>query len=166
MSEPDSGRPEDAAALAALFVRCWRSSYRGIVADEVLDGLDRERIEERWRELLEPRTDCRLLVTRADDVPVAVARIGPDVADATRGHVFSLYVDPSYAGAGLGRELLERATTELAADGYESATLWVFADNERAVRFYRAAGWTTDSVTRVEPEWGALEQRMSIRLRP
>jgi ribosomal protein S18 acetylase RimI-like enzyme len=161
----DEAHPYDAPALAALFVRCWRSSYRGVVADDVLDALDERRIERWWRHVLEPRPGHRVLVTRDDGVPVAVARVGPDENDPGRGHLFSLYVDPPRARAGLGRTLLQRATSELAAAGFDRATLWVFAANARAIRFYRAAGWRIDDATRVEPEWGALERRMSTTLR-
>jgi ribosomal protein S18 acetylase RimI-like enzyme len=90
-------------------------------------------------------------------------RFGADDDDPTRGHVFSLYVDPSAAGRGVGGDLLARATAELAAR-YRTATLWVFAANERALRFYRAAGWTPTGATRVEPEWRALELQLAVQL--
>jgi ribosomal protein S18 acetylase RimI-like enzyme len=165
VTEIGLGRPEDAPALAGIFVRCWRAGYRGVLADEVLDRLDQARIERWWRLLLGPGSDRKVIVARKGGAPVAMARIGPDESDLRRGHLFSLYVDPPSARAGLGRQLLERATAELAADGYERATLWVFAANARAIRFYRAAGWKTEADTRVERRWGAEEQLMSIRLR-
>jgi hypothetical protein len=31
--------PEDAAALAAVEVSCWRAAYRGLIPDAYLDGL-------------------------------------------------------------------------------------------------------------------------------
>jgi ribosomal protein S18 acetylase RimI-like enzyme len=94
-----------------------------------------------------------------------MARFGADPDDARRGHLFSLYVDPAASGAGVGRELLGHATAELAASGHETATLWVFAANERAIRLYRSAGWTPDGAERVEPQWGAPERRLTVALR-
>jgi hypothetical protein len=38
----------DAAAIAALQVRSWRTAYRGIVPDAFLDGLAEDAWLERW----------------------------------------------------------------------------------------------------------------------
>jgi ribosomal protein S18 acetylase RimI-like enzyme len=155
--------PGDADALADIFVRCWQDAYRGVDADAIVDGLERATIARWWRELLAspgPRT----VVARSAGRPVGMIRFGADEEDASRGHVFSLYVDPAAAGGGVGRALLEHATAELLRDGYAAATLWVFAGNERAIRFYRAAGWAETGATRVEPEWQAEELQLSVAL--
>jgi ribosomal protein S18 acetylase RimI-like enzyme len=151
----------DAPALAAVFLNCWRTAYRGVVDDEIIDALDPGDVEARWRRLVAAH---RVLVARDDDRPVGMVRFGPDEDDAARGHIFSLYVDPSVSGRGVGRSLLARATDELAATGHGSATLWVFAANERALRFYRAAGWSAAGATRFEPEWRALELQLAREL--
>lgn len=151
----------DAPALAAIFLRCWQVAYRGVVEDEVIDALEPGRIEAWWRTLV---GGDGVLVARAGGATVGMIRFGADEDDPSRGHVFSLYVDPAAAGAGVGRELLARATAALAGAGYRTATLWVFAANERALRFYRAAGWSETGATRVEPEWRAPELRLAREL--
>jgi ribosomal protein S18 acetylase RimI-like enzyme len=103
-------------------------------------------------------------VARAAGETVGMMRFGADADDVKRGHVFSLYVDPGAAGAGVGRALLARAVEELAAHGFRSATLWVFAANERALRFYRANGWEPTGETRTEPEWQAPELQLAAAL--
>jgi ribosomal protein S18 acetylase RimI-like enzyme len=150
----------DAPALAAVFLNCWRTAYRGIVDDEIIDALDVRDIEARWRAL----DATHVLVARMGDEPVGMVRFGADEDDPVRGHVFSLYVDPSASGSGVGRSLLARATDELAAAGHRTATLWVFAANERALRFYCAAGWRPAGPTRVEAEWRALELQLAREL--
>ncbi|PMU64968.1 GNAT family N-acetyltransferase, partial [Pseudomonas sp. FW215-L2] len=42
---------------------------------------------------------------------------------------------------GAGRALWLRGLEHLASLGLETATLWVLAENRRAVRFYQNAGW-------------------------
>jgi ribosomal protein S18 acetylase RimI-like enzyme len=154
----------DAEALAGIFIRCWRDAYRGVVADEIVDGLEHGTVRQWWRELLaSPRS--RTVVARVREAPVGMIRFGTDEEDPARGHVFSLYVDPAAAGAGVGRALLEHALAELAGDGrYRTATLWVFAGNDRALRFYRAAGWVATGRTRVEPAWQAEELQLAVDL--
>jgi ribosomal protein S18 acetylase RimI-like enzyme len=151
----------DASALAVVFLNCWHTAYRGVVDDEIIDALDAHELEARWRGLIATQ---RVLVARKRDEPVGMVRFGADEEDPARGHIFSLYVDPSASGSGVGRSLLACATQELAAAGHRTATLWVFAANERALRFYRAAGWRSAGSTRVEAEWGALELQLAREL--
>ncbi len=51
-------------------------------------------------------------------------------------------------GNGLGRELLEAATDQLAEMGFRDLVLWVVPENQRARRLYEAAGWQADGETR------------------
>lgn len=44
--------PEDARAIAAVHVGAWQVAYRGLMADELLDGLSVAQREEVWREAL------------------------------------------------------------------------------------------------------------------
>jgi ribosomal protein S18 acetylase RimI-like enzyme len=152
---------DDAPELAAIFLDCWRTTYRGIVEDEIIDRLDPHEIEARWQRLVD---EHEVLVARVDRTAVGMVRFGADEDDPSRGHVFSLYVEPSASGHGTGRSLLEQATRELAAAHFRTATLWVFAANGRALRFYRAAGWEPTGETRVEREWRALELQLAVQL--
>jgi ribosomal protein S18 acetylase RimI-like enzyme len=157
----ERARAADAPALAEIFLRCWRTSYRGVVADDIVDALEPESLRHWWAALI---GGGDVVVARVEGAAVGMIRFGADPDDPSRGHVFSLYVDPAAAGGGVGRTLLEEAVRELAARGFRSATLWVFAANERALRFYRAAGWEPTGGTRVEPEWRAPELQLAVAL--
>src|SRR4051812_10420949 len=154
-------READVPRLAAIFLRCFRDAYRGVLDDRVLDALELGALEQRWRELVGAHD---VVVAIRGDEAIGMARFGADPDDATRGHLFSLYVDPASSGAGVGRTLLEHVSSRLAADGFARATLWVFAANERALRFYRAAGWRPTGTERVEDEWGAPELQLESEL--
>lgn len=58
--------------------------------------------------------------------------------------VHAIYLLEEVQGTGVGRALLERVTDALRADGSRHAVLWVFEANDRARRFYEAAGWSPD----------------------
>jgi ribosomal protein S18 acetylase RimI-like enzyme len=131
------------------------------VADEIIDALEQEPLERWWAELI---AAGGVVVARAAGETVGMTRFGADADDVTRGQVFSLYVDPRAAGAGVGRALLRRAEQELAAHGFRAATLWVFAANERALRFYRANGWEPTGEARTEPAWQAPELQLAAAL--
>ncbi|MDQ3983486.1 MAG: GNAT family N-acetyltransferase, partial [Actinomycetota bacterium] len=41
--------PEDAPGIARVHVASWNATYRGVIADEALDGLTEERLAPEWR---------------------------------------------------------------------------------------------------------------------
>ncbi len=127
----------------------------------MIDRLDAGTLERWWALLIR---EGEVVVATERGVAVGMARFGAADDDPGRGHLYSLYVDPDASGAGIGRMLLAHVTSQLAAAGYATATLWVFAGNERGIRFYRAAGWEPTGAERVEDEWGAPELQLSISL--
>ncbi len=51
---------------------------------------------------------------------------------------------PEWWGLGVGRDLLDSATTHLVASGFSEAVLWVLEKNLRARAFYEKHGWSQD----------------------
>ena len=76
--------------------------------------------------------------------------LGPSV-----GQVYAIYLVAECWGRGIGRDLLQRAETDLGSAGYQGASLWVLTTNDRARRFYEAAGWRPDGTHKIEPFGGA-----------
>ncbi|WP_433674658.1 N-acetyltransferase family protein [Microbacterium gorillae] len=143
---------DDHAAITALFLRCFRESYRGILADETIAAMTDERAAALWRRVLDAAEGASLVAVRDASV-VGVTRW-------SAGDVHSLYVDPDIHGAGIGSMLLDAAVARIAEAGFERAHLWVFADNAPSVAFYRSRGWVPTGTTRVEEEFGSTEQQM------
>jgi GNAT superfamily N-acetyltransferase len=77
-------------------------------------------------------------------------------APATAGEVRSLFVGPASWGGGVGSALLLQALAGLAAMGFAEATLWSFATNERANRFYERHGFERDGSEQRDEVWGGL----------
>lgn len=162
--------PDDAAAMSSVQARSWRVAYRGIAPDAFLDGLADDAWVERWSQSLTgtPRPGVHRLVALADGKVVAVAACGPAAepdGDAT-GELYLLYTDPSHWGQGHGSALLREVHDRLAGAGHDGALLWVAADNERSIGFYRHLGWALDGTTKQEKVSGVSfdEARMIRRL--
>jgi GNAT superfamily N-acetyltransferase len=152
--------PTDLDAVAALFLRCWRD-YRDVLPEQVIAAFDETSALELWRRTLEsPKPGTRGVVAANGERVVGVIRIGRDPDETTSGHVFSLYVDPDFHGAGVGGRLLVEADHWFGSEGLAQATLWVFEANARARGFYARHGWQPDGGTRVEPEFGEPEVRL------
>jgi GNAT superfamily N-acetyltransferase len=135
----------DFEAVAAVHVRSIQASYAGLMPDDRLTALDPAVFAGR-RRATHGLPGRHTLVAERDGRIVGLASFGPDRDDATLGELYSIYVDPDVWGTGTGRRLFAEARRILAGEGYPEIRLWVLAANERARRFYRRAGMTTDGV--------------------
>jgi CubicO group peptidase (beta-lactamase class C family)/ribosomal protein S18 acetylase RimI-like enzyme len=150
------GTAADADGLADAFIAAWRDAYPGVVDDEILAALDRDTIAA-WLAEEAAASGTTIVAEAADGSIAGFTRFGEDPDGSPNGYVHSLYVHPRAGGRGTGRRLLEHAVGALTAAGYPAVTLWVFEANERARRFYAAAGFVPDGGRRVEEEWRADE---------
>lgn len=135
---------DDAWPIAEVNVRSWQSAYRGLMPEVYLRDLSVESRAARWqRTLADPANQGDILVLVDDD-----SLLGFTAVDRVRGELRAIYLDPERWGTGLGRLLHDTAVAALRESGHRSATLWVLDSNERAQRFYAAAGWVPDGATK------------------
>ncbi|NOY43134.1 MAG: GNAT family N-acetyltransferase [Planctomycetes bacterium] len=147
----------DAAAIALVHITSWRSAYRGIIPDELLEGLDEAQRTAQWVANIAGNS-IRTIVADSDGRIVGFASFGStrdddecDDDDPTRvGEIQAIYVNPNEWSKGIGQSLCACAIEELSAQSYEQITLWVLKDNRRACRFYELAGFDLDGTTKVK----------------
>jgi GNAT superfamily N-acetyltransferase len=147
-------RAADAVAVAIVHVRSWQIGYRGLLADDYLDGL---RAEDRAAHYAfgdpDPQRPTTIVAVEGDAIR-GFATTAPSADDGRTGELVALYVDPDHWGRGLGGALLLESRARLARQGFSEACLWLFAGNERAARFYRGDGWAPDGRRRRDDIWG------------
>jgi GNAT superfamily N-acetyltransferase len=150
MTEVRAAVPEDAHDVARVHVRSWQSAYRGLLAQEYLDGLE----PEAWAAgytfgriglglpstlvAVDGPTICGLATTglcRDRDLPNC-------------GELMAIYVDPARVRSGVGRLLMAAARARLRRIGFARAALWVLDGNVGARRFYERDGWRCDGTRR------------------
>jgi ribosomal protein S18 acetylase RimI-like enzyme len=145
---------EDSAGIAATHVASWRSAYRGLLPDEMLDNLSVERRQARWsRDLADPHPRTDTLVATTGHGIVGFATTGPRRCErpaAEDGELYAIYLDPGHLGHGAGHRLHQHALARLRERRFATATLWVPTGNERAIRLYRRAGRRANGHTRVD----------------
>lgn len=159
---------EDSDAVGQIHVRAWQSAYRGVMPDDYLDGLRGPDHATRWRRhLVAPSSDGELLVLECDPRVVGFASLGPaydgGAAPSGIGQLYAINLDPDVWGRGLGRALLNVATSRLGALGYVEAVLWVVPQNQRARRLYESDGWTDDDLRRDDEVFGVVVSQMRYR---
>jgi ribosomal protein S18 acetylase RimI-like enzyme len=156
--------PEDAGPIAAVHVRTWQVAYRGLLSDEVLDGLSVAHREETWRQALSGDGNPAVYVAVQDgDVAAFCAVATPsrdDDAQDDVAEVGAIYVDPAVWRTGFGRALMDVALADLRAGGWRWVTLWVLAENQRARDFYTRFGFKSDGAEVTHERSGAKEVRL------
>jgi GNAT superfamily N-acetyltransferase len=152
---------EDVAAIAGVHVRSWQGAYRGLMPQDFLDRLDPARRARMWQAIIEGTepVGSAVLVAESDDGEVlGFAHIAPtrdaDGDPVVTGELTAIYLDPQAWGRGIGRELMSAALARLTTAGYQQVTLWVLDTNDRARRFYAAAGFAPDGAIQVDEGMG------------
>ncbi|MBX6387239.1 MAG: GNAT family N-acetyltransferase [Microbispora sp.] len=164
--------PADAEAIAAVHVRSWQAAYPGFMPRAYLDGLTPAMRLPLWNRLLgesaPPRTE--VFVAEAGGSVAGFAALGPsrddDADPASVAEISAIYLLPEVWGAGLGGRLMAAALDDLAAAGYERATLWVIDGNVRARRFYERGGWRPDGAVQRDESHGFPLTEVRYQARP
>jgi GNAT superfamily N-acetyltransferase len=133
----------DAPAIARVRIDSWRSTYRGIMPDAYLDGMQVEASTALWD---------RVLTAGADTISVFVAAYGSDVVGFSAGNrlappkhgldaeLTAIYLRTEFHGVGLGRQLVGAVADAQRATGATGLIAWVIAGNKRARAFYERLG--------------------------
>ena len=157
--------PGDAAAIACVHVRSWQSAYRGMIADEILDGLSIARRTSDWRERLQgPASGDAVAFTLVAELGgelrgfCGVRRLDED-ADAT---IAALYLEPAYRRAGIGSALLGAALQRLRDAGRDDVVLWVLEANHPARAFYARFGFVADGGRETFRDAPEIRMRLSL----
>lgn len=160
-------RLEDALAIAQVQVASWRSSYRGILPDAILDGMNAQlRVGARQAMLRDPAAYNLVAydTTHGDVVGYAYAaasrRGGPRV-----GELYEIYLVDRAKSYGLGRELFELVMEWSRAKQHARLDIWVLEGNQHARRFYAAMGGSVSAQTHSRVRgFGVIELAYSFRV--
>jgi len=144
---------DDLAVISRIFHSCWHISYKDLLKEKVRADMTLEAAADLWRPSLTEPQGRETVLGIFNDMPVSVFRIGPDKDIAGRGHLFSIYVSPDFAGKGLGSETLNEAIKRLTVKGFHEISLWVFEDNQRANGMYSKFGFKPTGQTRIDNRW-------------
>lgn len=135
---------EDAGAIARVHVDSWRTTYRGIVPDELLDNLSYEQRESSWCSILRDAANQGQFVYVAEEESGQIVGFAAGGIERTgdrvyQGELYAIYLLETHQGKGIGRRLALSVAQRLAQLNIHSLLVWVLADNP-ACRFYEALG--------------------------
>lgn len=154
--------PDDAGAIARIYVDTWRATYAGLLPDQVLIEMSERRQTAIWRHAIthpgprRPGPRQTVLVAADGRGPVVgFGSCGRARYPGLRydGEVFTLYVQQDHQSQGIGKLLLGGLFQRLLDSDARSALIWVLARNP-AQFFYEAMGGHRIA-EREEKLWGA-----------
>ncbi|RPE71024.1 ribosomal protein S18 acetylase RimI-like enzyme [Pacificibacter maritimus] len=150
MSKDITLRPatlNDTHAIATVQVDVWKSAYKGIVPDALIDRMSVFDREKGWTKILSSYAENGLgacFVAEIDGEIQGFASCGhqrdPDLEQDYPGEISAIYVQDAQQRCGIGRRLMKTCFETMNAMGLQGAALWVLAENQQARSFYTALG--------------------------
>ena len=136
-------RIDDAEGIGKVHVDSWRSTYRDIVPDEVLNRLSVETRAAKWREIIGAAgsSDHTFVAVDSDERIIGFANSGANRSKEFpfKGELNAIYLHEEFQGQGIGRRLFDESIAALGGDGFVDALIWVLEQNP-ACRFYERMG--------------------------
>ena len=161
----EAAGPADAEAISALSRDIWQRHYRPAI-------LTQAELEFFWQRAYTParlRLDMDAGASYewivADGRQAGFLAYTPG-AEPGRLRLSKLYLDPAWHGRGIGAAALRRVQQAAAARGLAEIYLYVFCQNERAIRAYRRAGFVIErtEITECGDGYRYDDYRMVYRL--
>lgn len=136
-------KPEDAAAIARVRVDSWRTTYRGVLPGDYLDGLSYEENTRNWKHILAGTGRHNFAYVAEDPAGKVVGFVLGGIERTNNpsytGEIYAIYLLHSHQRMGIGRALIRAIMRRLVQEGMYSLLIWVLSQNP-ARAFYAALG--------------------------
>ena len=129
----------DAPAIAQVRVESWRITYRGLIPDAYLDGMQVDASTALWERVLSANAAAAsVFVVTHDDAPVGFAAGNrlPEPKFELDAELSAVYLKRDYQRAGLGHRLVGAVVEAQRAQGATGMIVWTIAGNKPARAFY------------------------------
>jgi ribosomal protein S18 acetylase RimI-like enzyme len=149
--------PGDAAAIATIHVESWRTAYRGIIPQALLDSLQHEPRRAYWQSKLET-DNAEVWVAERNGAALGWIACGEDrdvPEDASRREIHAIYVAPQHYRTGVGTALLNHYFSTLSHPPVAQVFLWVLQNNVAALAFYQQHGFDVTDTKKMISRAGA-----------
>jgi len=146
--------PADAAAIAAIQVAVWRTSYHTLVPPDLLERLPVDEFSAHWEQSIgrpkEARQRVLVALERATVRGFTTTSPSTDQdADPGRdGEIGEIVVDPAFRGLGHGSRLLHAAVDTMRADRFTRGLIWLASTDDALRGFLDSQGWAPDGAYR------------------
>jgi len=135
-----------------------------MIADQMLAAQSVEKRAAMWKRIIsDQQSKTAVYLAEGSGVIVGFGSCGPPrteqlLADGYDAEIEAIYVLRPSQGRGVGKALMHRMAWDLAARGYNGASLWVIRENARARRFYELLGGAVVAEREDRRAYGVLNE--------
>jgi ribosomal protein S18 acetylase RimI-like enzyme len=149
----------DALGIARVQVDTWRTTYTGILPDQVLSNMSYERGQQNWEREMRRQAQGAIFVAEDESgLTVGFAACGQERTNDPeyKGELYAIYVLKQAQGKGIGKQLALASAKHLKERNFSSMLVWVLEENPYR-RFYESIGGV--KVRDREAEFGGKKLR-------
>ncbi|MBM7667298.1 ribosomal protein S18 acetylase RimI-like enzyme [Solibacillus kalamii] len=130
----------DAPGIAKVHVDSWRTTYKGIIPQNFLDGLSYEQRTKLWENNISDQTNT-IFVAENENIIIGFVTGSTRSTNKEVGasDLTSIYLLEEWQGQSVGKKLLNQIMTSLLEQGYQKVYVDVLADN-KTKQFYQYYG--------------------------
>lgn len=132
---------QDAAGIAKVHVDCWRTTYKGLMPDSLLDSLSYDEREKQWDSGI--GAAHQILYVAEDNnheiVGFACGSRRESAKEPDAGDLMAIYVLEGHQGKGFGKKLTSQVFHRLHEIGCLTVYVEVLAENKSKL-FYESLG--------------------------
>lgn len=133
----------DAAAIARVRIDSWRATYRGIIPDAYLAGMNEDESAAGWERILSAGPNTASVFVAESDGEVIGFAAGNMLREPRYdldAELSAVYLRPAFQRAGIGRRLVQEVARAQRAHGATGLIVWVIARNKIGRAFYESLG--------------------------
>ena len=133
----------DAPAIARVRIDSWRTTYRGLIPDAYLDGMELEPSIGIWNRVLDAQSSAATVFVATRDGEVVGFAAGNTLKEPkydADAELTAVYLRRDVQRAGLGHRLVAAVVDAQRAHGAHAMIVWTIAGNKPARAFYEALG--------------------------
>lgn len=131
---------DDVAGAAEIKVNGWKTAYKGIIDDSVLNGLSYENYKIMFENFVGDET---FLVAVLDGKVVGYCRYSNESSSSLSYvdcELVAIYVHPNFKGKGIGTKMFNYVINLFNNQNKDNMILWCLEDNIDSLRFYENMG--------------------------
>ncbi|HDR6297215.1 TPA: GNAT family N-acetyltransferase [Bacillus cereus] len=130
---------DDIPGIAKVHVDSWKTTYKGIFADEFLENITYEQREKQWENIFqqEDKSQYRFVAETLDGIIIGFIDGGVERSGAYNcdGELYAIYLLQSYQGMKIGQQLFQALLSECINNDMQSLLVWVVTNNP-SKKFY------------------------------
>ena len=129
----------DIESIAKVHVDSWKTSYKGILYDEIVNNVTYEKREKQWQQIFKRAAadEYTYVAESSDGKIIGFINGGPNRTGKYNcdGELYAIYLLQEYQGFGIGQRLFHAIVVEFMKHNIRSALVWVISNNPAKV-FY------------------------------